>query len=308
MDFIRLKYFVTTANSDSMQKAAEILNVSQSTISVAIKGLERELGVTLFRKQGRRLVLTDAGRALKAGAADILLQVENLRQQMLLYQGLTEDRIYIESEVPDFSTNTEVLGRSLWSDYKIIQHRPPRHAVRPLLRTGQVDFAVTLSDITDSTIESFLILDEPVFLIVNEKHPAAAQKRMDLSQLGEQTLVSLPREYSFRSLCEHIFALAGLRLDSVHEVFDPESIPLAVIKGAGVGFIPRSTYYESKPDLSGKIRAVELNDAFCTRSVYLSRLKGKELSDAAMDFWNLMVQVGEWIQAHTVYPAAQELI
>lgn len=307
MDLIKLRYFVTTANSSSMQQAADLLNVSQSTLSVAIKGLEQELGVSLFQRQGRRQVLTEAGRALQAGAGDILVQVENLRQQMLLYQNHADNQIYIETEVPDFSTNVKILCRTLRPDYKIVEHRPPRHSVRPLLRAGQVDFAVTLTDITDSTVESFHILDEPILLLVNEDHPFADAGRIDLSQLGEQTLISLPREYSFRSMCEHMFAMAGLRLDSVHEVYDPESIPLAATKGIGVGIIPRSTYIDNKPDLTNRLHAVELNDVFCVRSVYLSRLKGKHFSSAAEDYWNLLTQAAKWIQTHEIFPTAQEL-
>ena len=57
MDLLQLKYVVAIAESDSVTQAAERLHVSQSALSLSYKRLQEELGVQLFRRQGRRLVL-----------------------------------------------------------------------------------------------------------------------------------------------------------------------------------------------------------------------------------------------------------
>lgn len=83
MDYLQMLYFITIANSDSMTKAAEKLCLSQSTLSLSYRKLEAELGVTLFRKEGRRLVLTPAGEVFCAEAKNILDQVDDLKNRMI---------------------------------------------------------------------------------------------------------------------------------------------------------------------------------------------------------------------------------
>lgn len=64
MEFAKLKYFVCVASSETMQQAAEVLNVSQSTLSMAFTDW-RKSGVQLFQKVGRKLQLTEAGAACR---------------------------------------------------------------------------------------------------------------------------------------------------------------------------------------------------------------------------------------------------
>ena len=63
MDFRRLTYFIAVAERLSFSKAAEELHVAQPAISQQIRALESELGVQLFDRVGKRVSLTDAGRA-----------------------------------------------------------------------------------------------------------------------------------------------------------------------------------------------------------------------------------------------------
>ncbi len=62
LNYNHLRYFWTVAHEGGLTRAAERLNLSQSALSVQIQKLERQLGHALFERQGRRLVLTEAGR------------------------------------------------------------------------------------------------------------------------------------------------------------------------------------------------------------------------------------------------------
>jgi LysR family transcriptional activator of nhaA len=71
LNYHHLLYFWVVAREGSMTRAAELLHVTQQTISGQLKTLEESLGVTLFARQGRHLVLTDAGRATHRYAQEI---------------------------------------------------------------------------------------------------------------------------------------------------------------------------------------------------------------------------------------------
>ena len=72
MELLHLKYVVAIAESESMTKAADQLHVSQSALSLSYRRLEEELGVKLFRREGRTLQLTEPGRHFCAKATEIL--------------------------------------------------------------------------------------------------------------------------------------------------------------------------------------------------------------------------------------------
>ena len=63
MNLYHLRYFVTLAHLEHYTKAAELLSITQPSLSHAISSLENELGVKLFEKEGRNVVLTKCGRA-----------------------------------------------------------------------------------------------------------------------------------------------------------------------------------------------------------------------------------------------------
>lgn len=65
MNFNQLKYFNTVAEQGSVSKAAELLHISQPSLSAAIKELEEEFGTTLFNRHYRGVALTREGNAMK---------------------------------------------------------------------------------------------------------------------------------------------------------------------------------------------------------------------------------------------------
>lgn len=76
MELYQLRYFSVIAKQKSYTKAAEILNVTQPTLSIAVKKLEAEMGVTLFTKDGKTTVLSEAGKILEPIFTAILADVD----------------------------------------------------------------------------------------------------------------------------------------------------------------------------------------------------------------------------------------
>lgn len=78
MDLNRLRYFSVVAETGSVRRAAELLHLSPTALSKAVKVLEREVGVRLVRPQGRGIALTDEGRMLARRAAPVLAELAEL--------------------------------------------------------------------------------------------------------------------------------------------------------------------------------------------------------------------------------------
>lgn len=301
MDLLKLQYFLGVANSPSMQKAAEVLNVSQSTLSLAVKHLEQEFQVKLFDRSHQRMELTDAGRLLQSEASSLLIHADNIRQQMTLFQNHSGHSVLVATEAPDFTAEAELLYRHHDPEYRTIQSLPLRNAVKPLLLAGKVDFAVTLFDDSDSEVESMRLFSEPLLLLVNEEHPLHSCEQIDFRQLRQETLISLGEGYGFRLLSEYFFSMNGIKLPDVHEVRDPEVTPRAVRGGFGVGLIPKCTYLQYR-DQFPRVRGITINDRSCRRNVYLTWLRDRVRSPSAEVFYHFLTACGLWVNDHGRYP------
>lgn len=80
MEIRLLKYFYTIAEEGTISQAAEVLHITQPTLSRQLKELEDELGTALFTRDNRKMVLTEAGRFLKSRAEEILSLTDQTMQ------------------------------------------------------------------------------------------------------------------------------------------------------------------------------------------------------------------------------------
>lgn len=95
MESRQLEYFLTVLDHGSMNRAAAALHIAQPSLSQAIRALERDLGNDLFHRIGRRLVLTDAGRALIDPARDVVRGLHTARASVDSVGGLQVGRVEI---------------------------------------------------------------------------------------------------------------------------------------------------------------------------------------------------------------------
>jgi DNA-binding transcriptional LysR family regulator len=97
MDVRQLEYFLAVVDHGSVNKAAAALYLAQPSLSQAVRALEKDLGQDLFHRVGRRLVLTDAGRALIAPARDVLRGLAVARSSVDSVESLAVGRVEIAS-------------------------------------------------------------------------------------------------------------------------------------------------------------------------------------------------------------------
>lgn len=310
MDYLQMLYFVTIADSDSMTKAAEKLCLSQSTLSLSYRKLEEELGVTLFRKEGRRLVLTPEGEVFRAEAKAVLKQVEDLKNRMLRMGAEQNRNIVLCTEAMDFSNEAIKVFSAAFPDIAFRQIQASTRETLDLFRSGQIEIAVTASDMSDETITSTLVLDEPMYVMLPSFAGFQGRASVRMAELAGLPLITQTAGYGISGLIHSFYERAGIQPGKVREVREQESITIQAINDYGIGFLPESVANSQVPRAmfsAVNTLPIPVADSFCRRQVYLTLSDTREKTPSADGFLDFLRSFGRFAAENKRFPELEEV-
>jgi LysR family cyn operon transcriptional activator len=209
MELRHLRYFKALADCLNFTRAAERVHVTQSTLSHQIRQLEDELGVALFDRIGKRVMLTAAGEmflesALEAlGAIDRGISAINIVASDVISElraGVTQtsNRVLIPQCLAPFMEQHPAV--------RVFVEEMPAERISDQLRAGRLDLGISYrpGDATGLSFEP--LYDEEMLLVVSPRHHFAGRKRVRMAELSGQRLALLNRGFTTRQLLERCFA------------------------------------------------------------------------------------------------------
>jgi DNA-binding transcriptional LysR family regulator len=241
MEIQRLKTFLTVARLLSFNKAAESLHYAQSSISAQIQALEMELGVQLFDRLGRRILLTEAGERLIQYAERIVDLAEETRAEI---GGERDPEGSLTIRVP------ESLGiHRLPPVINEFSSRFPRvrlnfttcvhEGLQKDLRKGVIDLAFLLTDSFHAgDLETEALGYESIVLVASRSHRLAKEKLVRTRDLREDTLLLSRVDCSYRRLFERILEEEGVPLKATRIFHSVETLKRCVMEGTGITVLP----------------------------------------------------------------------
>ena len=241
MELRQLKTFQTVARLLNFNRAAEVLNYSQSAVSAQIKLLEEELGVPLFDRLGKNVHLTEAGNML-VQYSQKMLDIE--KETVAKVSGWEEPQGSISIRIPQ-SIATYLLP-SVLSEF---HQRFPKvgldisscayHTLPQELKTGMVDVAFLLADsIPFAELKAELLRIEPLVLVASPDHYLSKQSAINMRDLTGQAILIPKHDCSYKMLFESILAEEKVDAVTIMELNSIEAIKQCVSKGIGVTMIP----------------------------------------------------------------------
>lgn len=291
MDLLQLTYFRTVASLEHMTKAAEVLHVSQPSLSRTISNLEKELGVELFYRTGRKITLNRYGRAFLSHVNLALDELQAGRDE-LFAMGRSDGPIIVSCIITGIITDLIDSYHRLSPSTLISFRMDPYEKFQELLQECAVDFIISdLPTIDFSTDGWTTVSKERLYILAAKDHPLAAQNEVTLSQLcGEQ--LALPESSApIRRVLDHFFKIANVSLQPAYEINDVYAQLHIVNRGSAISLIPTSALFDiiSKRDDTGyrtvnQIRAVPVAGKNITWDVGISPLSGRSSSPAVRDF------------------------
>ena len=284
-----LRAFCQTVRLGSVSRASEALFVSQPAVSQQLQALERELGVVLFERSGRRLVPSREGQLLYEMAQPLVESIDGLEASF-------RDKVRgLDAGELNIAANSSTI---LYLLPKIVERFRQRHpTVRltlhnaisadgtDLLRSDAADLAVgSMMDVPADLSYAPVYRFQQV-LIAPPDHPLTTRKHITLEDLSPYPLVLPPRRQITWRLVDLVFQQHRVPYTVALEVGGWEVIKQYVAMGMGVSIVPALCLNDGDRD---KLAIRTMDDYFPARSYGVVVRKGKFLSPQARAFVELI--------------------
>lgn len=243
MNFTRLRYFHSVAKMRSFRRAAEVLNISQPSLSRQVKILEHECGVELLKRDSTWIVLTPAGELLVSQIGKLLEEVNDLRAAMVNLGAAQHSRLSVGAIQ---STLDHPIPAAIAVLHK--QHPNLMISVRgskssdiiEAVSRGTLEVGIVATPVIDPRIEVELILKERYVAVLPAGHRLTKLKLIQLADIAVERFVTFPRGYLIRQMIDLSSLEDNTSLAVATELESIEAIKALVRFGNAVSILPQS--------------------------------------------------------------------
>ena len=285
----QLRAFCSAARHSSITQAAEILGVSQPSVSLHVRELENELDTPLFDRSGQGVDLTRAGRRLYELAEPLVRGMDQLPDALMdRTDEATPDRLYLAASV---AGSAFVLPpyvkrlRQMYPDVRLgVRNCLLRDGLKMLL-DDDVEFVLGVKDsYAEDSLEFRQILTYEIVLITARDHPLAGRTAVTAQEASEwPAIVPAAGTYS-RQFGETAASQLGIDVKAVIQVPGWGVIKRYVASGLGISIVPSLCIKETDP-----VAVVPLKEYFQTRSYGVFTRRARYLTPSARKLLRLMV-------------------
>jgi len=248
MTLTELRYIVAVARERHFGRAAEACFVSQPTLSVAVKKLEEELGVTLFERGPGEVSVTPPGRKIVEQAQRVLEEAARVRELAAagrdpLVGPLRLGAIYtigpylLPKLVPIMRRSAPEMPLHIQENFT--------HSLVEFLKSGEVDVILIALPLDEPGIATRAVYDEPFLVAVPKGHDWQDRKRISSDELTSESLLLLGEGHCFRDqvldICKVVRSRERSSLARTVEGGSLETIRQMVASGVGVTVLPSTS-------------------------------------------------------------------
>ena len=283
-----LDAFIAVAETSSFRQSAAQLGISQPAVSARIQHLEAVLGVSLFHRTTRRVVITDAGERLRSRVERMVIETRALLREFKEESHLQRGRVVVGAS-PSVAAGflPKIIGEfgRRWPDVEVVLLDDFFGQVLDRVARGDVDLAVTPFVTGEAQLECEPLLQDRFRLAVPVDHPLARSESVRIRDIAAEKLLSMPPESAAWAIFRRAFATAGLDYEPAFQTRDSVTIVSLIKHGLGIGFV--TDMFSQVVDMSG-IKRLTVSDADMTRSIGIVHARDRSLTPAAEAFRKLI--------------------
>ncbi|MGE7113451.1 LysR family transcriptional regulator [Lysinibacillus sp. NPDC047702] len=239
MEIRHLHYFMAVCEELHFTKAAEKLGISQPTLSQQIRVLEDEVGLPLFDRIGKKIVLTEAGTLLLNYGAEIVGTLQNVKDSIKDLKDMQIGQIRIGIMPSDLDYRITQLIIDFHQKFPRVKLKimSSIEIVRQVL-DNEVDIGIAINVLPNNQLVTIPLCLEEYVLIVSKEHPMANRESIKIGELKDLPLIMYPEGYLGREIVEGTVKKHGFQLNSILETSSVTSIINLVRANIGVTVQP----------------------------------------------------------------------
>ena len=280
VDIRSLRYFVETVRLNSFTQAAEVLNVTQSTISKMVRQLEDEVGAQLLIRDGRKLSLTDTGRIVFGHGQEILASMRQLTLEVRDTQALRRGSLAVGIPPMINLLFTPVLKafRERHPDITLILQENTGPAIERQVAAGELEIGLTVLP-ADPALQlvSVEIASYPIWALAEAGTFRKQRTTLEFKALRDMPLVLLKDDFALTRTLRRTFRDAGFepRIEAQSGQWD--WLVAMASAGLGVALLPEPFIHRLATERLEAVRIVEPEISWQVAHIW----NGRYLSHAA---------------------------
>jgi LysR family transcriptional regulator, low CO2-responsive transcriptional regulator len=289
MEIRQLKAFLAIAEARTFTAGARRVNVTQAAISMQIRQLEDEVGLQLFTRTPRRVILTEAGECLLERARKILREHDTAIEEIAELGGVEYGRLRIGSASAEFTTHQlPVILRSVRASYPksdlSVTSGTSATLVEKIMH-GEIDIAFVSLPVENSSITTDTLFSDEIVAIAHPEHQNARERFVSAAALAGEPLILGERGGNTRRMIDDFFNAANVRPNITMELSRQEAVNQMVEHGLGVGTAGAKTIANEIRE--GRLVRWLIEGAEIKWELGLARLRGGYFSPIAKEFVRL---------------------
>ncbi|MHB1301687.1 MAG: LysR family transcriptional regulator [Burkholderiales bacterium] len=288
LEKIHLSIIREVERQGSLTAAADMLCLTQSALSHAMKKLEQKMGADIWLREGRSLRLTQAGKYLLALAERLLPQLERAEERLRQYAEGERGTLCIGMEChPCYQWLLRVVSPYLadWPDVDVDVKQRFQFGGIGALFVYEIDLLVTPDPLYKPGLRFEPVFDYEQVLVVSRQHMLAGASHVEPEQLSGEVLITYPVEIERLDIYNQFLMPAGIS-PKRHRVIETTEIMLQMVaSGRGIAALPRWLVEEYTEKL--EVTPVRLGKNGIAKQIFL----GIRENDANIDYLQAFVEL-----------------
>lgn len=298
-----MQYVLTIANYGNLTKAANALFLSQPALSIQLKRLESFLGIQLFERKGRRMILTYAGEEFVKSAREITMKCFELEDRMIDIG----KNVAVKLQIGYMVRQMEALFPSVMTEFNQLYPQSVVYAVdghlsdlEEKLISGDIDMFFGYNSVSNTRLSYETIYEDCLVAVLPKSHPAVLRVKMldtciypwlDLSMVSKERFILQHSNQSIRQLEEDALFYADVLPEMTYKISSIDAGIRLAEKGYGIAFTLNS--YLSTMKLSSDSVVLQVGDPTLRIPFSAAFRKGDEQRRELMEWIRLTKEFTE---------------
>lgn len=282
MDIEKMRYFRVVAKEEHMTRAAQKINITQPSLSSIIANMETELGVRLFERVGRQIVLNKYGEVFYKGVDDILDSYDRVLSQLESLKKENDSDVKIAVTGLNFPRKIIAAFAEEYPQIRIIMRLIRADEIESTLKHSDAEIVLSSIGSESDKIRSVQLFEERLCALLPADDPITEKDEISIRELKNRNFALTPPNTAFRVLMDSIFEKAGYEPALAIEGYTEQILEM-IAERAAVSVVTESD--ARIRFCNDKIKRVYLKEDYCRRGVYMLTKANADLTDNGLSFF-----------------------